>query len=99
MFTLFKRPDEEDQRIRDMAKIAAKWTRHELSSDISNMSPNELRGYVRARAERVLRDRLTLNDCEFHAEILQRTVHIVIGELAIQPIVSLPMAHIERRAA
>lgn len=99
MFTLFKRPDDEDQRVRDTAKIAAKWTRHELSSDISNMSPNELRGYVRARAERVLRDRLGLQDGELHTEILQRTVHLVISELATQPIVSLPMPHVERRAA
>jgi hypothetical protein len=26
-------------------------------------------------------------------------VHLVIGELATQPIVSLPMPHVERRAA
>jgi hypothetical protein len=104
MFTPFQHPDATDPRQREIARLAASITRQRLSADTANMSAAELRGYVRAYAQRVVRDYFakltdgTRNEQpneRLLADVVEQTVHLVVREFTTQPAVSIPAPHVQ----
>jgi hypothetical protein len=83
--------------------------RAELSSDVSNMSAAELRGYVRARAHHTVRvqaEHATLS-CglpqsaldELVTAALERTVQLIARQPLRAPVMQLPAPHVRLRIA
>jgi hypothetical protein len=80
-----------------------------LDSEASQMGMAELRGYVRARALRYILERvqplaiehnLPQSDVnELISAAIERTVHLVVNQFAVQPIVPMPAPHVRLRAA
>ena len=97
-----------EQLIRDIANRSLAGSRRRLHGDVTKMSVAELRGYVRARAIRTVRERAmetvgrrqlpvaTIDDVIQRA--LERTVHMLVRQVMVQP-VTLPAVPVTRRAA
>jgi hypothetical protein len=83
--------------------------RQRLSGSVRSMCPAELRGYLGARALQPVRDqtrqllaRYSLQDSMFDDVVrraLERTVHLLVCESAVPPVVNVPAAHVSQRAA
>ena len=105
MFDFFNRrrmtsQNSRDQFVHVVADRCVPVIRQRLTADTSRMGVAELRGYVRARAQRVVNDQvlqilkkrgLTLSVRDpLTAQALERTVHLVVRQLIVQPIGGLP---------
>jgi hypothetical protein len=108
MFNLFQPSDVTVPRVREVARHAASITLQQLNADTANMSTSELRGYVRARSQRVVRVHFakptggTHNaapDDKLLADVVEHTVHLVMRELVTQPAISIPAPHVQSRRA
>jgi hypothetical protein len=93
---------------REIAERSADNTLPHLGSAADNMSPAELRGYVRAFALPCVREEaLHLVSSEWPrkafdelvAAALEQTTHIVITRLKTNPVVAVPVPHIRLRIA
>jgi len=98
-----------DRLAREVAERSLEPARERLSRTVWAMSPAELRGYVRARATRPVRVHArqalahhrmqdTLLD-DLVQSVLERTVHLLVREFLVQPVVAMPAAHVRLRAA
>ena len=98
-----------DALVREVAEGSVAQVRNRLSPYAAAMGPAELRGYVRARASRPVREvarqilehhhlQDTLLD-ELVLRAVERTVHLVVREQMVQPVITIPPAHVRRRAA
>ena len=107
-WVLSRRPPVDDV-IREITKRSVVEVRRRLSTSAWNMSEAELRGYVRARAARPVRYeavriateqgwRIALSD-SLIASSLERTVHLVVHQLRMQPVVGTSAVHATLRAA
>ncbi|MCI0331602.1 MAG: hypothetical protein L0228_00065 [Planctomycetes bacterium] len=73
------------------------------------MNVAELRGYVRTRATRIARAHVRRSiaelclrrerEADLTAAVLERAVHLVIRNLTVQPVVSIPSPHVRMRIA
>jgi hypothetical protein len=98
-----------DQLIRDVADRSLGGARRRIQSDVSSMSVAELRGYIAARALRPVRERTVEAVKErrmqgpaidqIAARALERTVHLLVRQLMVQPAVIPPSAATPRRRA
>jgi hypothetical protein len=94
--------------VREIALRGAAVTRSRLHLDAGQLSADELRGYVRARAigpvrqlmhELVLAHGLSADQAsQLIGRALERTVHVVVREMS-RPIVSAPPVYLPLRAA
>jgi hypothetical protein len=96
-WALSRRPPTDDV-IREIAKRSIVAVRRRMSAISATMSDAELRGYVRARAARPVRGeaeriateqgwRIALTD-SLVASALERTVHLVVYQIRLQPVVA-----------
>jgi hypothetical protein len=111
MFKLIHRPEisDSDQLIHDIAERAARSTMCHLSTNTAAMSTAELRGYVRTRALRSVREQIFQSRCDyssnlecadaFFQSVLERTVHLVAGKLLVPPVAAIPAPHVRLRIA
>jgi hypothetical protein len=100
---------ERESQIQDIAKKVACATRGNLIPTVANMNVAELRGYLRTRAAREAREQVRHSiaevrlpkgcEAELTAAVLERAVHLIIRDLFVCPIVSIPAPHIHTRAA
>ena len=100
---------ERDGLMHEIAERCTVETRERLGADLMNMSPDELRGYVKARAaapvllhaRRLIAERRlhTENAAAFIEQTIERVTHSIVREAARSPIVSLPYAAVPMRAA
>jgi hypothetical protein len=115
MFDFFFRPKRAsrqphvDDLIRQIAKRSAVAVRRRLSDAATTMSDAELRGYVRARglrpvqqeAERIAAQQgwqVGLTDL-LVPSTLERTVHLVVQQLRLQPVVAPSAVYATLRVA
>jgi hypothetical protein len=107
-WVLSRRPPIDDV-IREVARRSMAEVRGRLCAAIDSMSEAELRGYVRARAARPVRCeaqqlateqgwRIALSE-SLIAGALERTVHLVVYQLRMQPVVATSAAHATLRIA
>jgi hypothetical protein len=107
-FRVVRNADSVDALVREVAQRSASVTRSRLRLDADQLSADELRGYVRARAigpVRLLAHQLA-EERSVSAEqadllvprALERTVHVVVREMS-RPIVAAPLAYRPLRAA
>jgi hypothetical protein len=101
------------QKIDELVLLAAEKSlaaaRTRLSLDVSEMSAPELRGYVRARAQRTVRlqcqqvareNGLSSESVEmFFQRSLERTTQLLMRQSLRQPLMPLPTAHVQLRIA
>jgi hypothetical protein len=111
MLTLFRGSDSSDRDavIQHFAKQVARAVRENLPPTTANMPAAELRGYVRARAAREAREQVRHSptrvresqtaDPNLVAAIAERAAHLVIREHVTSPIISMPLPHVQTRAA
>jgi len=95
--------------IHDVAKNVARLTLRQLKPTTSNMNVAELRGYLRTRAAGEARTQVRQSIVEFRLQlereadlataVLERAVHLMIRDLFVQPVVSIPAAHVRLRIA
>jgi hypothetical protein len=103
------RGNQVDRLVRDVVERSMATVRERLSGITDSMSAAELRGYVRARAAQPIRVHaeqiLALHrrqDAmldEVVARALERTVHQIVRQSMMQPVVNMPAAHVRLRAA
>ena len=111
MLTLFKGTQVRDREslIHDIAKNVAQATLLQLKPTTLNMNVAELRGYLRTRAASEARTQVRRSIVELHlkqereadltAAVLERAIHLVIRDLLVQPVVSIPTPHVRLRIA
>lgn len=111
MLTIFHGSEarDRDTLIQDVAQDVARALRMDLSPAVANMCVAELRGYLRSRAlceaqTQVRRSAAEVRlspegERELIAAVLERAVHLVIRDLMVCPVVSIPTPHVETRAA
>jgi hypothetical protein len=100
--------DSMDALVREVAQRSAGVTRSRLHLDADQLTADELRGYVRARAigpVRQLMHELAAahkipadQENQLVGRALERTVHLVVREMC-RPIVATPPVHLPLRAA
>jgi hypothetical protein len=98
-----------DALIQNVVKEVARVTRLSLAPSAANMNVAELRGYLRTRVAREARIQVRHSvaqvrlpqetEAELTAVIVERAIHLVIRDLAVCPIVSIPTPHVQTRAA
>jgi hypothetical protein len=98
-----------DELVHLVAEKSLAAARTRLSLDISEMSAAELRGYVRARAQRTVRlqcqqvardNGLSSESVETLVQrSLERTTQLLINQPLRQPMMPLPTAHVQLRIA
>jgi hypothetical protein len=111
MLTLFRGSEDFDREslIQEVAKEVAHAARANLKPTAANMNVAELRGYLRTRAAREAREQVHRSMAEVRlpqefepevtAAVLERAVHLIIRDLLVSPIVSIPAPHVQTRAA
>jgi hypothetical protein len=111
MLTLFHpaKVQDGDNLVRDLAIEVAQIARTRLTTPVSGMSVAELRGYVRTRAAAVAKTQVRQataerrlshdNEHDMIAVVLERAIHLVIRDLLVQPVVSIPAPHVRLRIA
>ena len=111
MFRLFQRHEicDRERLIREIARAAARDAVRRLGTDTATMSDAELRGYIRARAMNVVRAQIrhtktgsslqAARSNELVATILERTVHLVVSDLQVQPVTAIQAPHVRLRIA
>jgi hypothetical protein len=111
MLTLFTGTQVRDREalIHDIAKDVARVTFDQLKPTTSNMSAAELRGYLRTRAVSEARTQVRRSivelrlphECEADllAAVLERAIHLMIRDLFVQPVASIPAPHVRLRNA
>ena len=111
MLTLFTGTQvrDRDALIHDIAKDVARLTLGQLKPTTSNMNVAELRGYLRTRAageartqvRRSIGELRPRHECEadLTATVLERAIHLMIRDLFVQPVVSIPAPHVRLRIA
>jgi hypothetical protein len=108
MFTLFQHVDATDRHDREIARLAAYTTLQRLHADTTNMSAAELRGYVRAHVQHVVREQFAndfrgisniKSDDKRFGDIIEQTVHLVVRDLYVQPATLIPALHVPARMA
>jgi hypothetical protein len=111
MLTLFTGTQVRDREslIQDIAKDVARITLGRLKPTTSNMNVAELRGYLRTRAASEARTQVRRSivelrlqperEAELTAAVLERAVHLMIRDLFVQPVVSIPAPHVRLRIA
>jgi hypothetical protein len=104
MLTLFtgNQVRDRDALISEIAKDVARLLSGQLNANAAKMNVAELRGYVRARAASAVADHCrqwVRDDAELTAAVLDQTVHLVIRDLFVRPVVSVPSPHIRLRNA
>jgi hypothetical protein len=111
MLTLFTgiQVRERESLIHGIAKDVARVTLGQLKPTTSNMNVAELRGYLRTRAASEARTQVRLsieqlrlqNLCEadLTTAALERAVHLMIRDLVVQPVASIPAPHVRLRIA
>ncbi len=110
-FTVFKRATacRRDALVCDIAaRCAADVARH-LRTSAKQMDAAQLRGYLRARSVSVVWSavRQAIADGQLPGgqvrelvdSVVERTVHLVIRELQMPPVVAIPAAHLPMRSA
>jgi hypothetical protein len=101
--------DTVESLVREIAQRSAAITRSRLHLDADQLSADELRGYVRARAigpVRFLTRQLagdggtSIDHLErLTARALERTIHLVVRGMLSQPVVAATPAYVPLRAA
>jgi len=111
MFSVFKGPHagEQNALAREIALRCVCESKQHLHADTTVMSISELRGYVRARAASVVHACATAFIAKHRipsaqanqliAASLERTVHLVVREVLVRPIVAIPAPHVRLRVA
>jgi hypothetical protein len=111
MLTLFTGTQVRDDEllIQGIAKDVARVTLGQLKPTASHMNVAELRGYLRTRAAAEARTQVRRSIVELHlqqereaeltAAVLERAIHLVIRDLFVQPVVSIPAPHVRLRIA
>ena len=111
MLTLFTGTQVRDREalIHDIAKDVARVTLGQLKATTSNMNVAELRGYLRTRAAAEARTQVRCSVVELRlqhereadllAAVLERAIHLMIRDLFVQPVVSIPAPHVRLRMA
>jgi hypothetical protein len=110
MLAIFRNHDDErDALVQDLAKKVARITRTGLKPEAANMNVAELRGYLRTRTAREAKEqvrralvevRMTVkSEAELTVAVAERAIHLVIRDLMVSPTVSIPLPHVQTRAA
>jgi len=111
MLTLFTGTQVRDREalIHDIAKEVVQVTLGQLKPTTSNMNVAELRGYLRTRAAGEARTQVRRSIMERHlqheleadltAAVLERAIHLMIRDLFVQPVASIPAPHVRLRNA
>ena len=105
---IMQNADSLDFLVREVAQRSASVTRSRLHLDADQLSFDELRGYVRARAiapvrwlahELAMERKISADQtAQLAGRVLERTVHAVLREIS-RPIVTTPPAYLPLRAA
>lgn len=98
-----------DGLLRQIVEAGLPAARQQISPEATAMSADELRGYVRARALFAVRDQTRRLSAAYHLEnssmeqllerALERTVHLLVRELAHQVPLIMPIYEVPQRAA
>ena len=110
MFTLFQPQEigDDDRHLRDTAKAVAAAMCEQLGTATANMTRSELRGYIRARMQHMIRTcaaeavagRASAFDGKLADKVMDYTVQLVVDQQCAPPIVAIPAPHVlARRAA
>lgn len=104
MLTLFtgNRVRDRDALTGEIARDVARQMSGQLNACVANMNAAELRGYVRARATSVASSRCRQwvgEDAELTAAVLEQAVHLIIRDLFVRPVVTVPSPHVRLRNA
>jgi hypothetical protein len=104
MLTLFTGNEvrDRDALISEIAKDVAQQLSGQLNANVANMNVAELRGYVRARASTLAADRCRQwagGDRELMAAVLEQATHLIIRDLYVRPVVTVPTPHVRLRNA
>jgi hypothetical protein len=98
-----------DTLVHDIADQVLPVVMRRLVSNTAAMSAAELRGYLRARAWNDVRAAVRRNvaerrgqfaqERELVTDVLERMVYLALREHFVPPVVSIPMPHVQLRAA
>ena len=98
-----------DALVREISDRSVAAARSRLKTSTATMSVAELRGYLRARAAQPvrMRARQVMANRRAHSapmdelidRALERTVHLLVRETMVQPVVAPPAVHVSFRAA
>jgi hypothetical protein len=108
MYTIFNGLHD-DAFFNQLAKEVALGTRLHLPPPAAGMNVAELRGYLRARLRSHAQEKVRQSVAQVHlppqkvseltAAVLERAIHLVIRDLFVNPIISIPTPHVSARAA
>lgn len=110
MFTvrLHRSSPQRDLLAREVAERCVSDTLRQLNASAGNMSPAELRGYVRAHATMFIREEATQlvgrewpkqSFDELVATALEQVMHLVVTQIKSHPVVVVPVPHVRLRLA
>jgi hypothetical protein len=107
-FRVLRNTDSMDDLVREVAQRSAGVTRSRLHLDADQLSADELRGYVRARAigpvRQLIHELVATHGMSVDQEnqlvgrALERTVHVVVRDMS-RPIVTAPPVYLPLRSA